>query len=92
VGDREQCGARRVHAQRAGAETDQREAVRGEKGQLEVVPTTFWSDGEQDALVAPIGQHRVDRRSPARVGNEADAVAEQPIEMILDEDSELPVN
>lgn len=90
--DREERRARGVDAQCARPETDQREAMRGEQGQLEAVPATFRSDGEQHALAPALGQHGTDRRGTARIGDEPNAVAKQAIEMILDENPELPVD
>ena len=91
MSDRQQRDARRVYAQRAWPEADQPKAARGEQAQLEVVPAAFGADREEHAI-AVVRQRRTDRRRAARIGDESRPSSNEIVQVILDEDPELPVD
>jgi hypothetical protein len=84
--------ARRVEAERAWPEADQLKAMRREQRQLESVPSALRADREEHALLISLaGQCRTNRRRPAWIRDETNALGEQAVEAILYEDFELPM-
>jgi len=86
-----QRDAGRVGAERARAHADELEAVRVEQPELEFVPATFGTDGEQDAWLTAVLQDRTRGRPRRRIRHEPNTATEQAIEIVLDEHFEPPV-
>jgi uncharacterized protein DUF3303 len=92
VHDGQEGGACRIHTQRARPETDRQKAVCPQERELERIPSALGSYGEEDPLVRTLTERRTDRPRRAGIRDEAKAVLEQPVQMILHEDLELAVD
>lgn len=89
--EREQRDARGIAAQGAGAEADGVEAVGAQQLQLESVPAPLGTDGQQEPLPLLARNDAGDRFSSRGVGNQAQGGTGEGVQMVLDQDAELPV-
>ncbi len=91
VREREQRDARGIAAQGAGTETDGVEAVGAQQLQFESVPASLGTDGQQEPLPLLARNDAGDRFSGRGVGNQAQGGTGEGVEVVLDQDAELPV-
>lgn len=91
VREREQRDARGVAAQGTGTETNGVEAVGAQQFQLEPIPAPLGTNGQQEALPLLARNDAGDRFSSRGVGDQAHGRTGEGVEVVLDEDAELPV-
>ena len=89
-GERRHAGG--VGPQRARSHAGLAKAARLQQPELEAVPAALRSDRQQNSLIPALAPDVAQRHRRRRVGDDAQTVAEQAIELILDQRFELPVD
>jgi hypothetical protein len=89
--ERQECDACRVHAQRTWPEANRHEPVTLQELTLEVVPAALGSNCDKDSVVM-VGERGRYRRLASRIRHQSHVRREQLLDVILDEDPELPMN